>query len=144
MTLKERIRTDWEAIHSAPPEKKWRFFLDYYKWPALVCLAALLIVISSVHTAVTAKEPYLSGIAINSSSVTNTEGFLELENSLLVKNRIRKLNASSTSEKWYPTEQEMPDSSEMIQCRYTHPAWRCFSAALPGKRPQSKALPDIL
>ncbi len=64
--LKDRLKEDLEVLKKAPFREKIQFLWDYYKLPFFVIVVVAVILVSAVTTAVTAKEPYLSGIMLNS------------------------------------------------------------------------------
>ena len=54
-------------------QEKLAYFWDYYKWHTIIGVIAVIIVISSVYNALTAKDVVLNGILLNSSSSLEDE-----------------------------------------------------------------------
>lgn len=50
-------------------QEKWAYFWDYYKWHTIIAVVALVIVISSIYNALTAKDVVLNGILLNSTTM---------------------------------------------------------------------------
>ncbi len=53
-------------------QEKLAYFWDYYKWHTIVGVIALIIVISSIYNALTAKDTVLNGILLNSTTMLDT------------------------------------------------------------------------
>ena len=54
-------------------QEKMAYFWDYYKWHTIVGVVALIIVISSIYNALTAKDMVMSGILLNSTTMLDTK-----------------------------------------------------------------------
>ena len=59
-------------------QEKWAYFWDYYKWHTIVGVVALIIVISSIYNALTAKDTVMNGILLNSTTMLDTQKQEEL------------------------------------------------------------------
>jgi hypothetical protein len=64
-------------MQDKPPKERWQYFLDYYKWPALVTLLVLVFAVQTVVMVVTQKEAVISSIMLNCKLNIEDEAFLQ-------------------------------------------------------------------
>ena len=77
MPVMDEFREEREALKNADFKTKWQYFLDYYKWRAIVIAAVLVFIISMIHSAVTSKDDALSGYFLNTYTIEeNTPSFI--------------------------------------------------------------------
>lgn len=48
-----------------PPKERWQYFLDYYKWPAIITLLVLVFAVQTIVMVVNQKEAVISSIILN-------------------------------------------------------------------------------
>lgn len=80
MAVMDEFREEREALKNADFKTKWRYFLDYYKWHAIVTVLVIVAVISYIYGVVTAKDSALFGYFLN--TYENSETSEEFNNSL--------------------------------------------------------------
>lgn len=66
MKVKEYIQREWARIQEQPPKQRWEYFWEYYKWPLIGVVLAIVLLIYGTVSLFTAKETALSGVALNS------------------------------------------------------------------------------
>lgn len=75
MKVKEYIRQEWARIKEQPPKQRWEYFWEYYKWPLIGVVLAIVLLIQGTVSLFTAKEAALSGVALNSRLGAKAEDF---------------------------------------------------------------------
>ncbi len=78
MAVMDEFKVEREAIKNGTSKEKFQYFLDYYKWQTITAIAVIIIIISSIYSAVTAKETLLSGVMLNCYHSFSEEPFADL------------------------------------------------------------------
>lgn len=66
MTISEYIKNARKNMKGKPRKEQWQYFLEYYKWPALIALLVAAILVQGVVSFVTRKDEVLAGTLVNS------------------------------------------------------------------------------
>lgn len=56
MTILDYAKKEIKNLKDKPPRERWEYFLDYYKWHAVVALVVLLLIVQGIITAATHKD----------------------------------------------------------------------------------------
>lgn len=65
MPLMDEFREERAALRSGTPKQKLQYFMDYYKWPAVVILFVLIFAISMIRHIVSNKETAFLAVFLN-------------------------------------------------------------------------------
>lgn len=71
MALFKGIKEELEVTKDFPREKKIEYFWFYHKWHVIIGIFVLLIIISTVKSAITAKETVMYGIMFNCDEIAD-------------------------------------------------------------------------
>lgn len=77
MTIRDYITKEIKNMKDRPLKERWEYFWDYYKWPTLCILLAIIVIIPSIVSAVTKKNPVFSGFVLNSMPLDYRTEYLE-------------------------------------------------------------------
>lgn len=80
MTIFEYYKQAYQSMKDKSPQERKEYFLEYYKWPALCVLLAVILLISTIVSFATRKDTALSVMLINSQPAETSElleGFTE-------------------------------------------------------------------
>ena len=72
MALMDEFREERDKIKNAPLKTKIGYIVDYYKWPIIGVVAAVIIITSFIYNQVTKKEDALNGMLINTTRYGST------------------------------------------------------------------------
>ena len=75
MKISEYIRCEWTRVKKQPPKQRWEYFWEYYKWPLIGVVLAIIVLIQGAIGLFSAKESVLSGVALNSRLGAKAEDF---------------------------------------------------------------------
>lgn len=56
MTILDYAKKEIKNLKGKPPQERWEYFLDYYKWHAVVVLVVLLLIVQGIITVATHKD----------------------------------------------------------------------------------------
>ena len=76
MTMFEYTKKAFLAMKERPKKERWQYFLDYYKWPAIAVLLAIVILIQSVVAIVTRKDTVFSGVLVDGYSFDTSDEYM--------------------------------------------------------------------
>lgn len=71
MALMDEFKKERAALKNAPLKEKISYFLDYYKWHAVCCLAVLALIIAFIVTITTNKQTVLYAVFLNSNATND-------------------------------------------------------------------------
>lgn len=77
MKISDYVKKEYQNIKERPPKERWAYFLEYYKWHAIIVLLVIAILIQGVVGVITRKETVLSGILISCRLDCNDDAFLQ-------------------------------------------------------------------
>jgi len=77
MKISEYIRKEWVNMKDKPPKERWQYFLDYYKWPAIITLLVLVFAVQTIVMVVNQKEDAISALFLNCKLGVEDDAFLE-------------------------------------------------------------------
>jgi len=77
MKISEYIRKEWVGMKDKPPKERWQYFLDYYKWPAIITLLVLVFAVQALVSVFNQKDSVISSIMLNCKLDINDEAFLQ-------------------------------------------------------------------
>lgn len=77
MTILEHIKSEQEKMRKKSAKERWAYFWDYYKWPVLVGLAVLVLLVQGIIGAANQKDTVFSGILLNCRITIEDEAFLQ-------------------------------------------------------------------
>lgn len=77
MTVIEHTKKVLKDMKGKPVKEQFMYFLDYYKWYALITVILIAFLIHGVVSCVTSKDTLFSGILINSFPVDDGTSFLQ-------------------------------------------------------------------
>lgn len=86
MALMDEFREERESIKNKPLKDKIGYIIDYYKWPIIGVVVAIIAVSSFIYTKTTAKEDVLSGMLLNTYAYGSTfseEDFTKISDEFL-------------------------------------------------------------
>jgi len=73
MTIFEYYKQAYQSMKEKPAKERWQYFLDYYKWPTLVILLCIVVVIHFAISIANRKDTALSVIMLNSQTPYTSE-----------------------------------------------------------------------
>jgi hypothetical protein len=77
MAVMDEFREERESIKHGTFKQKRQYFNDYYKWPLIVTVLALLFVGALVYQFATKKDTAFFAVMLNGSSYSDNEWFME-------------------------------------------------------------------
>lgn len=66
MTMFEYAKKAYITMKEKSPKERWDYFLEYYKWPALAILLAIVLLVHGIVSIANRKDTVFSGVLINS------------------------------------------------------------------------------
>jgi hypothetical protein len=115
---KEQKEALWADFKALPTAKKVDYIFDYYKWPIILTIVAVIIIVSTVVRTVTRKNDTLYLAAVNVSfgsetEATLTEDFIEYEGLNTKRNQVYLYTAMYLSENPSEVDHEYAYASRM-------------------------------
>jgi len=77
MRILEQIKEERAKLKGKPTKERWEYFWDYYKWPVLVGLFVLVLLVQGIVSAINQKDIAFSGILLNCKITIQDEAFLQ-------------------------------------------------------------------
>lgn len=65
MTMFEYAKNAYKTMKDKPPQERWEYFWDYYKWIVIVVALVIFVLIQSIITLANRKDVFFSGELIN-------------------------------------------------------------------------------
>ncbi len=65
MPVMDEFREEREALKHGTPKQKWQYFKDYYRWPVIVGVIVVIMVISLIRQIVVKKDEALYAVFLN-------------------------------------------------------------------------------
>lgn len=76
MKISEYIRNARKNMKGKPRKEQWQYFLEYYKWPTLIALLVVAILVQGVVSFATRKDEVLAGTLVNSFTAEERTDYL--------------------------------------------------------------------
>ena len=116
MAVMDEFKEEREAVKTKPLKEKLSYFWTYYKWFVIIPLIIVIFVGTLIYQKITAKEPLLHGILLN----TNT---LESDSSALINGFYEEQDIDqkeyeidiNTTLSYYPESQNATSNSATLQ-----------------------------
>lgn len=77
MTILEHIKKERAKLEGKSPKERWEYFWEYYKWPVLAVVLAVVLLIQGIVSVVNKKEIVFSGFVLNSKIALDDDAFLQ-------------------------------------------------------------------
>lgn len=77
MKLIDNLKASWKTIMEQPKEERFSYFWDYYKWPAIIAVALVIALISTIISVANRKETVFTAYVLNSTATAKDEEFLQ-------------------------------------------------------------------
>lgn len=78
MSVREEIKEQRNKLKGAPFKDKFNYFMEYYKWPTLVCIVVIIMIVCIIHDVIKGSRPdYLYAIHVNSHSIVSPDDLTE-------------------------------------------------------------------
>ncbi len=77
MKLFASLKKEFRNIKEMPKEERWGYFLDYYKWHAIIALVVVALLAQGIIGTVKQKETVYTGFILNCKINVEDEAFLE-------------------------------------------------------------------
>lgn len=77
MKIFEYIKSEYKKVEEKTPKERWEYVWDYYKWPIVVTVLVIALLIQGVVGAVNQKEIVFSGFVLNSKIALDDDAFLQ-------------------------------------------------------------------
>ena len=83
MAVMDDIKAEWKKMRGKPLAERIRYFVSYYKWYVVACVAVIAVLATILVGYMLKKEPILSGIMLNSSSASSESAYDDFSNRFL-------------------------------------------------------------
>ena len=77
MTITEHIKKEIQNIKERPPQERWEYFWDYYKWHTIIFVLVLALLIQGIVGAVNRKDVVFAGYLLNCKVNVQDDDFLQ-------------------------------------------------------------------
>ena len=77
MKIIKSIKKHRDAIMEQPKGERWAYFWDYYKWPAIIIIAAIAVLTQMIVSTVKQKDTAFTGYLLNCKISIEDESFLQ-------------------------------------------------------------------
>lgn len=77
MKIADYIKNEYKKVAEKPPKERWEYFWEYYKWPILAVILAVVLLVQGIAGVVNKKEIVFSGFVLNSRLVPDDSEFLQ-------------------------------------------------------------------
>lgn len=83
MAVMNDIKAEWEKMREKPLRERIQYFMSYYKWYVVACVAVIAIIATILVGNLLKKEPILSGVMLNSTNASSDSAFDDFSNRFL-------------------------------------------------------------
>ena len=77
MKLIANLKKEFHNFRTLPKEERWNYFLDYYKWYAIIALVVIALLTQGIVSAVQQKETVYTGFVLNAKIGVDDKSFLQ-------------------------------------------------------------------
>lgn len=77
MKIADYIKNEYKKVAEKPLRERWEYFWEYYKWPVLAVVLAVVLLVQGIAGVVNKKDIVFSGFVLNSRLVPDDSEFLQ-------------------------------------------------------------------
>lgn len=114
MAVMDDIKAEWQKMREKPLRERIQYFMSYYKWYVVACVAVISIIATIIVGNLLKKEPILSGVMLNSTNASSDSAFDNFSKRFLDKTGVdsEEFEVSITANLTYrPEDQENAESN---------------------------------
>jgi len=114
VAVMDDIKAEWQKMREKPLRERIQYFMSYYKWYVVACVAVISIIATIIVGNLLKKEPILSGVMLNSATATSESAFDNFSKRFLEETGMdsEKFEVSITSNLTYrPEDRESAESN---------------------------------